>query len=89
MAVTYIDREGKEIDGTTGQDRLLKLVYGHAVTRMMIRPLVSPIISDICGKFLDTRWSKKIVPAFVKKNHIDLSIYEKQEFDSYNAFFTK
>ena len=89
MAVTYIDREGKEIDGTTGQDRLLKLVYGHAVTRMMIRPLVSPIISDICGKFLDTRWSKKIVPAFVKKNHIDLSIYEKQEFDSYNAFFTR
>ena len=88
MAVTYITRDGTKIDGTTGQDHLLEVIYGHALTRMLLRPFLSPAVSDICGKFLSTRLSRRIIPSFVKKNHIDLGIYEKQEFDSYNAFFT-
>ena len=89
MAVTYMDRAGNKYDGTTGQDRLLEFIYSHALTRMLIRPLLSPVVSRICGKFLNTRFSKKMIPSFVKNNHIDLSIYEKQKFDSYNAFFTR
>lgn len=89
MAVTYITRDGMKIDGTTGQDHLLEVIYGHALTRMLLRPFLSPAVSDICGKFLSTRLSRRIIPSFVKRNHIDLGIYEKQEFDSYNAFFTR
>lgn len=89
MTVTYITRDGTKIDGTTGQDHLLEVIYGHALTRMLLRPFLSPAVSDICGKFLSTRLSRRIVPSFVKKNHIDLGIYERQEFDSYNAFFTR
>ena len=89
MTVTYITRDGTKIDGTTGQDHLLEVIYGHALTRMLLRPFLSLAVSDICGKFLSTRLSRRIIPSFVKKNHIDLSIYEKQEFDSYNAFFTR
>ena len=89
MAVTYITRDGTKIDGTTGQDHLLEVIYGHALTRMLLRPFLSPAVSDICGKFLSTRLSRRIIPSFVKKNHIDLGIYENQEFDSYNAFFTR
>ena len=89
MTVTYITRDGTKIDGTTGQDHLLEVIYGHALTRMLLRPFLSPAVSDICGKFLSTRLSRRIIPSFVKKNHIDLGIYEKQEFDSYNAFFTR
>ena len=89
MAVTYITRDGTKIDGTTGQDHLLEVIYGHALTRMLLRPFLSPAVSDICGKFLSTRLSRRIIPSFVKKNHIDIGIYEKQEFDSYNAFFTR
>ena len=81
MTVTYITRDGTKIDGTTGQDHLLEVIYGHALTRMLLRPFLSPAVSDIC--------SRRIVPSFVKKNHIDLGIYERQEFDSYNAFFTR
>ena len=89
MAVTYITRDGMKIDGTTGQDHLLEVIYGHALTRMLLRPFLSPAVSDICGKFLSTILYRRIIPYFVKKNHIDLGIYEKQEFDSYNAFFTR
>lgn len=38
MAVTYITRDGTKIDGTTGQDHLLEVIYGHALTRMLLRP---------------------------------------------------
>lgn len=51
MAVTYITRDGMKIDGTTGQDHLLEVIYGHALTRMLLRPFLSPAVSDICGKF--------------------------------------
>ena len=50
MAVTYITRDGTKIDGTTGQDHLLEVIYGHALTRMLLRPFLSPAVSDICDK---------------------------------------
>ena len=34
MTVTYITRDGTKIDGTTGQDHLLEVIYGHALTRI-------------------------------------------------------
>ena len=46
MAVTYITRDGTKIDGTTGQDHLLEVIYGHALTRMLLRPFLSPAVSD-------------------------------------------
>ena len=66
MAVTYITRDGMKIDGTTGQDHLLEVIYGHALTRMLLHPFLSPAVSDICGKFLSTRLSRRIIPSFVK-----------------------
>ena len=87
--VIYVDRKGNRKDGTTGQDRLLEFVYGHALTRLLIRPLVSPTVSRLGGKLLDSRLSAAFVEPFVKKNGIDLSQYEKQSFSSYNDFFTR
>lgn len=87
--VVYVDREGKRTDGTTGQDKLLAFVYGHALTRLMIRPLISPVVSRLGRMFLDTRISAAFVAPFVKKKHIDLQQYERQRFFSYNDFFTR
>lgn len=39
MAVTYITRDGTKIDGTTGQDHLLEVIYGHALTRNAAPPI--------------------------------------------------
>lgn len=89
MSIIYIDRKGHKRQGETGQDRLLAFIYGHAVTRCLIRPFLSPVVSRIGGAFLDTRISGLAVPGFVKKNGIDLSLYEKRIFDSYNDFFTR
>ena len=44
MSIIYIDRKGYKRQGETGQDRLLAFIYGHAVTRCLIRPF--PVSSD-------------------------------------------
>lgn len=85
----YIDRAGNKFEEASGQDRLLAFIYGHAFTRMLIRPFISPSVSKLGGKLLDSRLSALAVPRFVRKNHIDLNEYEEQRFRSYNAFFTR
>ena len=85
----YIDRTGERREETTGQDKLLAWVYGHALPRMLIKPFVSPAVSKLGGKILDCRLSALAVPRFVRKNHIDLQEYEEQKYRSYNAFCTR
>ena len=87
--IWYADRDGNRKKGTTGQDRLLEFLYGHRLTRMLLRPLVSPVVSRLGGAFLDSGISRIFVDFFVKNNGIDLSLYEKQTFSSYNEFFTR
>ena len=85
----YVDRNGNRTKGTTGQDRLLKFIYTHTATRLLIRPFLSPWVSKLGGTFLSTRLSAVAIRPFVEKNQINLSQYEKQEFASYNEFFTR
>ncbi|MDD7076690.1 MAG: hypothetical protein PUI42_00990, partial [Lachnospiraceae bacterium] len=75
--------------GKTPQDKVLSVLYGNRTGRMLLRPLVSPWVSRIGGKLLSTRLSTVAVTPFVRANHIDLSMCEKQSFDSYNDFFTR
>ena len=39
MAVTYITRDKMKIDGTTGQDHLLEVIYGDALTEIAAPPI--------------------------------------------------
>ncbi len=36
----YADRNGNRMEKTTGQDRFLEYIYGHTLTRMMLKPLL-------------------------------------------------
>jgi phosphatidylserine decarboxylase len=73
----------------SGQDRLIEWLYGHRVGRLFLRPLVSPWFSKAGGYLLETRLSSLAVKPYVKANHIDLSLCQKQKFRSFNDFFTR
>ena len=45
----YMDREGHRIKKTTSQDKFLKFVYTHTATRVLMRPLLLPAVSDWVG----------------------------------------
>lgn len=85
----YIDRKGNITIEENGQDKLLKHLYNDRGGRLCLKLLVRPFVSKAAGLFLNTGISAKLVPGFVKRNHIDLSLYQKQEFTSYNDFFTR
>jgi len=72
-----------------GQDKFLARLYGSAAGRMLLKPLVSPVISRAAGWFLSTRLSKIFIKPFIKSNHIDMSQFEEGPFRSYNEFFSR
>lgn len=85
----YKDREGRILGADDGQDRLLSGLYGSRAGRALVRFLIRPGISRAGGWLLDRRVSRIAVGPFVRSKGIRLDDYEKQDFCSYNDFFTR
>lgn len=83
------DREGNVTESSSFQDKLLEWIYGHAIGRILLRPLVMPWVSELGGKVLDSRISAWAVRPFVRASHIDMTQYEEQKYRSYNDFFKR
>lgn len=85
----YKDRQGNVISANDGQDRIIKYLYETSIGRKLLETLIQPWISRMAGAFLETHLSRALIPLFVKKHSICLEDYEKEQFDSYNDFFTR
>lgn len=85
----YRDRYGNIKGSNSFQDHFLSCMYGNVMGRMIMKPLVTPAVSKLGGRFLGSSLSKIFIKPFVKANNIDLSMCEKSEFQSYNDFFTR
>lgn len=83
------DRQGNLTRNDSFQDHLLEKMYGSALGRCVIKPLIHPVVSQIGGWLLDTRLSALAVPPFIKKHHITMEDYEPKKYRSYNDFFTR
>ena len=77
------DREGHKWQESTGQDKLLEKLYGSAVGRCILRPLVSPVVSKLGGRILDSRISVLAVEPFIRRNGINTKDYEEKKYSSY------
>ena len=67
------DREGHKWQESTGQDKLLEKLYGSAVGRCILRPLVSPVVSKLGGRLLDSGISTLAIAPFIRKTGTSLS----------------
>ena len=67
----------------------LRFLYGTALGRLLLRPLVSRTFSKISGAFLSSRFSKPLIATFVKRNGIDLNDYYSDDFRSFNDCFVR
>ena len=67
----YADRNGNRTEKTTGQDRFLEYIYGHTLTRMMLKPLLGSGVSRLGGKVLDSRVSRLLIPFIVCQKESD------------------
>lgn len=87
--MNYKDRKGTLIENETGQDRFLRRLYTTLAGRMFVRLLITKPVTVICGAFLRTRLSAAFIKKFIRKNSIDMRIYEDRKYSSYNDFFTR
>ena len=85
----YIDRQGNISKADSGQDKLLRIMYGSLPGRAVLKILVQPWVSHVAGMFLDSSLSTFIIPGFVKRNNINMDDYADDTFSSYNEFFTR
>lgn len=47
----YIDLNGKLVQQTTSQDKLLDDLYRHMLGRLLLKPLVTPAVSRLARHF--------------------------------------
>ena len=67
----------------------LDFLYHTIPGRILLRPLCSRPLSAVCGKFLDSRPSKALIPLFIRRNHIDVSSFLTDDIHSFNDFFCR
>ena len=82
-------RNGKLIECSDGQERVLKILYGNVFGRMLLKPLTAPWISRLAGAFLSTKASCVLIRPFIRNNHIDMTQFEPVKYKSYNEFFSR
>ena len=68
---------------------ILKFLYYTKIGALILKPITARWISKLAGKYLDSRLSRHKIKGYVKKHKIDLSQYEKENYPSFNAFFTR
>lgn len=67
----------------------LMFLYKNRIGRILLRPLISKPVSDLCGKALDSRMSKVLIGPFIKKNAIRINDYQMDSIHSFNDFFCR
>ena len=64
----------------------LEIVYKN---KLLTRIVTSKLISKLYGLYNSTKLSKKKIKKFIDSNNIDMSLYEKAEYNSFNDFFIR
>ena len=57
--------------------------------KLLTKILTSKLISKIYGISNSTKLSRRKINKFIEDNNIDMSIYEKKEYNSFNDFFIR
>ncbi|MGA0448006.1 MAG: phosphatidylserine decarboxylase [Candidatus Phytoplasma pyri] len=87
-----INRKGKIIKkevSSKSQKFLYSNLEKNFIKRFFLKILISKIISFIFGLYAKTPFSKIHIKKIIKKNKINLNLFEKQKFFSYNDFFIR
>ncbi len=79
----------KEIEVKDHNQKSLSFLYETAIGRGILKILVYPWITKLYGKYNDSKLSTRKIKSFIKNNHIPMEEYEKQEYKSFNDFFTR
>lgn len=82
--------EKKSEQGQAPQEgKALRFLYHTVPGRFLLKALTCRWLSRLCGAYLDSPLSKPLISSFVRKNHIRLEDYTRQDFPCFNACFSR
>ncbi len=67
----------------------LSFLYHTTTGRKILQVLTRPQVSKLCGRFLDSKASCFLIPYFIEKNKIDMSIYQEEVYTCFNDCFSR
>ena len=67
----------------------LKFLYNNLIGNLVLYIVSRRWVSKIVGKYLDSKLSKKRIKKYIKKNNINMDLFMEEEYESFNAFFTR
>ena len=91
LPIKYVERSSREIktEQVYGEGWLYWL-YNNPIGKLSLYALVKrKVVSDWYGSQMDSPESAEKISGFVKQYNIDLSEAKKQEFNSFNDFFSR
>ena len=68
---------------------MLTCLYHTCIGRFVLKFLTWPPLSRLVGRFLDTRLSRRLIPGFIRRNHLSMDDFIVEDWPSFNAFFTR
>lgn len=68
---------------------LLRLLYGNALGRWFVCLLLKLGWPKLMARYLNSRLSRRMIPRFIRKHHIDMDPYPAREYGSFADFFTR
>ena len=89
--IHYYERESGQIktERVAGEKWLVWLYYNPVGEVTLWTLAKRKLVSSIYGNSMDQASSAKKIPPFIEDFDIDMSIAQKQEFNSFNDFFTR
>ncbi|MGN0595546.1 MAG: archaetidylserine decarboxylase [Hominimerdicola sp.] len=85
----YRDRQGREYEKTTSQDKFLASAYASAAGRALMKFLSLPIFSKCARVVMNSKASVPFIFGFAECNNIDMFDYEERMYTSFNDFFIR
>lgn len=67
----------------------VRFLYGTNPGRTLLKTLARPLFSRRAALFLDSPWSRWLVPFYIWLHHIPMDSYLPEHYRSFNHFFTR
>ena len=83
-----VNRKTKE-EKTLEYSGSVKFLYTDLFGRVILKLINNRLISKIVGKYMNSKLSIKRINKTIKDNNIDMSLFEKKEYTSFNDFFIR
>ena len=69
--------------------KLLQFLYHTAPGRLLLKPLVGRRLSAFCGRMLDRKLSRILIPGFIRRTGISVEDFDLSGVRSFNDFFCR